>query len=73
MYKKSIVEIPDAIPFSLPLVMYVLGSADLGQTLLLWMGIVCFGSFVFSVNGINAGHHHPEVFHDGDETRFETR
>lgn len=63
----------DLVPFTVPLVMYVLGAsgADLWYVLRVWLAIVCGSSFVFVFVGLNAGHHHPEVFQDGDALRLD--
>lgn len=39
----------------------------MGAILFLW--IIVVGSVYFSVVGVNAAHHHPEIFHDGDAPR----
>lgn len=58
----------DLIPFALPVTMYFFGNsnADVFVVIKMWLTIVCLSSFMFALTGLNAGHHHPEVFHDGD-------
>ncbi|CAG9854815.1 unnamed protein product [Phyllotreta striolata] len=53
----------------LPICMYIFGTQSLFHTLLLWEVILSVGSFVFTAIGLNAAHHHPDVFHDGDTPR----
>lgn len=68
--KDNLISVADLIPFSVPLAMYTLGWADgLADVLKVWAGILLLGSFLFTVTGIHAGHHHPEAFHDGDVAR----
>ncbi|XP_059471566.1 cytochrome b5-related protein-like [Neocloeon triangulifer] len=63
----------DLIPLIIPLVMLRYApEGHIISTLLLWVTIVLSGSFVFAVVGINAAHHHPEIFHDGDTPREDT-
>lgn len=62
----------DLIPFALPVTMYFFGGSNAGILVVLkiWLSIVCLSSFMFASTGLNAGHHHPEVFHDGDAIRL---
>ncbi|GJQ73722.1 hypothetical protein Trydic_g14056 [Trypoxylus dichotomus] len=62
----------DLIPYILPLFMYFFGNQTLVDTLVMWNAIILCASFIFSAIGINAAHHHPEIFHDGDAPRKET-
>jgi len=55
------------IPLSLPLAMYYFGNPDLLLVLKHWVIITAFCSFTVGVVGLNAGHHHPDVAHEGDE------
>lgn len=55
------------IPLALPLAMFYLGEPDLSIVLKFWMIIVCMCSFMVGVVGLNAGHHHPDVAHEGDQ------
>ncbi|KRT86117.1 hypothetical protein AMK59_2648 [Oryctes borbonicus] len=62
----------DLIPYILPLVMYFFGNQTVTNTIVMWNVVVLCGSFIFTAVGINAAHHHPEIFHDGDTPRKET-
>lgn len=64
--------LPEMLPFTVPMVMYVFGDATAGLwcVIRIWLAIVCCSSFLFGWTAINAGHHHPEVFHDGDALRY---
>ena len=55
------------IPFVLPLTMYYFGRADINIVFKLWMTTELICSFLLGVIGLNAGHHHPDVAHEGDE------
>ncbi|PSN47104.1 hypothetical protein C0J52_16014 [Blattella germanica] len=46
-----------------------LSGACFYNTFIIWLWMVFTGSFFFSLNGFNAAHHHPDVFHDGDKPR----
>lgn len=61
----------ELLPFTVPAMMYVFGSEAIGLWYVwrVWLAIVCCSSFMFGWIALNAGHHHPEVFHDGDAPR----
>lgn len=70
--KESKISLSDLIPFTLPVAMYLLGDgSNVGVYVVIkmWLIIVCLSSFMFALTGLNAGHHHPDVFHDGDAIR----
>lgn len=70
MVKENLITIADFIPFTLPAAMYFFGqSNDILTIFKLWMIIICTSSFLFTITGIHAGHHHPLAFHDGDIAR----
>ncbi|BES95744.1 Hypothetical protein NTJ_08553 [Nesidiocoris tenuis] len=58
----------ELIPLTLPGAMVFFG-VPITSALMWWNVITIIGSFCFSVVGINAAHHHPELLHDGDEPR----
>lgn len=55
----------DFIPFVVPVIMYLLGGNGFLDALKMYLAIIAFGGFYFSVIGINASHH-AEVLHDVD-------
>ncbi|XP_058816332.1 cytochrome b5-related protein-like, partial [Topomyia yanbarensis] len=57
----------DMIAFALPTFMYLVDSSSVLNVLKLWFFIVLVASFAFALIGLNAAHHHPEIFHSGDE------
>ena len=59
----------DLIPLALPVTMYYLGKPDILLVMKLWITIIGFSSFLFGFVGLNAGHHEPTNFHEGDEVR----
>jgi len=59
----------DIIAFSLPVLMYFVTGAPLSLVLKQWLFIVLAGSFFFGIIGLNAAHHDPEIYHDGDALR----
>ncbi|RZB40751.1 Cyt-b5 and/or FA desaturase domain containing protein [Asbolus verrucosus] len=62
----------DFVPYTLPLAMYLVGGQSLLASLWMWTFIVFVASFHFSAVGLNAAHHHPDIFHDGDAPRSDT-
>ena len=58
------------IPFSLPLVMFYLGKPEIILVLKLWAIINASCSFMVGLVGLNVGHHHPDVTHEGDEIEW---
>ncbi|XP_011307348.1 cytochrome b5-related protein isoform X1 [Fopius arisanus] len=58
----------DAVPFIIPSLMFF-ATGDLPITFKYWMLIIGVGSFVFHAIGLNGAHHHPDIFHDGDNAR----
>ncbi|XP_015115059.1 cytochrome b5-related protein [Diachasma alloeum] len=61
-------EFRDVVPFIIPISMF-LATGNLSQALCDWILIVGVASFIFHVIGLNAAHHHPDIFHDGDNPR----
>lgn len=58
------------VPFVIPACMLVCG-APLLTTVVMWTWILMSSSVVFGFIGFNAGHHHPDLFHDGDAPRVD--
>lgn len=68
--RKCDFHLDDFLPFIIPLTMYVFGGTDDVNTLLkYWLLSMFVSSFNFSVIGLNVGHHHPEIVHEGDKLR----
>lgn len=64
----------DFIPLLLPLAMFLLGNSsftlmNILSILIIWNVIIIIGSFTYSVIAVNAGHHGPEITHEGDEIK----
>lgn len=72
VFDKNIMAWDDAIPLILPIAMYTMTGASLGQTIAYWLLIVMVASFSFGAIGLNAAHHHPEITHEGDAIRPDT-
>lgn len=61
----------EVLPITHPLVMYMFGGENTFlDAMKMYALIIVFGSFIFSVIALNAGHHHPDILHDGDKIRF---
>ncbi|XP_076163345.1 cytochrome b5-related [Ptiloglossa arizonensis] len=58
-------EFRDAVPFFLPVLMSFF-APSVSIAFKFWLLIILAASFVFSMIGFNAAHHHPDIFHDGD-------
>lgn len=59
----------DLLVFVLPTVMYICGNSNIWVVIEVWLFILVLSSFVYSFVAINAGHHHTEIFHEGDELK----
>ncbi|KAJ9587921.1 hypothetical protein L9F63_018647, partial [Diploptera punctata] len=59
----------DLLPLVLPVLMMMYSGAGLHVVFSMWMWIILVSSFVFGFIGLNAAHHHPDIFHDGDTPR----
>lgn len=69
--KKDVLLLEDLIPFVVPLTMYLFGGDyTLYETLTMYAIMLIFSGLVLGVIIMRVGHHHPEVFHDGDPVRY---
>lgn len=59
----------DLVPFTLPVLMYLLGNPNILIVLKFWLFIITMASLMYGIVALNAGHHHNEIFHDGDELK----
>ncbi|XP_045494029.1 cytochrome b5-related protein-like [Colias croceus] len=57
----------DLIGLLLPLCMYEISGCSLYDSIYTWLWINCTASYIVFTIGINAAHHHPDIFKDGDE------
>lgn len=55
------------MPALLPAAMFAFGKPDLLAVASTWSFIIFCGSFFFGAIGLNAGHHHPDIIHEGDD------
>ncbi|XP_017782408.1 PREDICTED: uncharacterized protein LOC108566841 [Nicrophorus vespilloides] len=60
---------PLLIKFILPLAMYIFTEQTCLASFGMWNFIILVSSAIFGTIGLNAAHHHPEIFHDGDAVR----
>ncbi|XP_055372163.1 cytochrome b5-related protein-like [Condylostylus longicornis] len=67
--KQNVFYYDDIIAFTLPLAMYLTTGGTLYIVLKTWILIILGASFIFSLIGLNAAHHHPDIHHDGDVMR----
>ncbi|XP_054741864.1 cytochrome b5-related protein [Anastrepha obliqua] len=59
----------DILPLSIPLAIFLLSDLSLLLSLRQWLFITMIASFAFCVIGLNAAHHDPEIYHEGDANR----
>lgn len=57
------------IPFMIPTLTYTFGGQPFIDTMLIWSWIILIASTHFAIVGVNAAHHRPDIFHDGDSPR----
>lgn len=62
-------EMSDCFPLIVPISMVLFGTMNVLVVLRIWLEIVMVSSFAFGLIGLNAGHHHPDVIHEGDKLR----
>lgn len=55
------------IGLSVPLAMFYVGQRDIFLVLKLWFIALSTCSFLLGALALNAGHHHPDVYHEGDQ------
>lgn len=67
---QNLFELCDCMPLIVPASMVLLGNSDVTVVLRMWLQIIMVSSFTFGLIGLNAGHHHPDVLHEGDQLRF---
>nr|CAI5867195.1 unnamed protein product [Callosobruchus analis] len=79
-YVKLIIQIlllRERLPFSvvLPLTVLAVMAVSAGQSFIfcttMFAWIITTSSICFGIIGVNAAHHHPDIFHDGDTPRSE--
>jgi len=61
----------DFIPFILPLFLYMTTGAPVLLIVKKWMLMIIASSFIFHLIGLNAAHHDPKIYHEGDATRVD--
>lgn len=61
----------DLLTLTIPLAMYVGSGGSAGVLLCIrqWLAMIAISSFSFCVIGLNAAHHDPEIYHEGDAFR----
>lgn len=63
--------VDELLPFVIPATMYAFGGDhSLADALKQFLIVILSGGFMFMIIGANAGHHHPEIVHDGDKIRW---
>jgi hypothetical protein len=72
MDKRQKFSYQEFIPLTIPLAMILFGGLSVSflnivHIVLVWQAIIATGSFFYSVVAVNAGHHGPDLVHQGDE------
>lgn len=57
------------LPFTIPLLSWIITGKSIAICLVMYIWIIVIASIHFGIVGLNAAHHHPDIFHDGDATR----
>lgn len=68
--KKNLFQSSDLVPLIVPLAMIVFGNPNPFTVFKVWTQIILANSFIFHLIGLNAGHHHPDIVHEGDKIRY---
>ncbi|XP_046618259.1 cytochrome b5-related protein-like [Neodiprion virginianus] len=63
-------ELRDAVPFLIPTLMCFVAPPL--TAFITWAKVIFIASCHFSLVGLNAAHHHPDIYHDGDARREDT-
>ncbi|KAJ8980971.1 hypothetical protein NQ317_013425 [Molorchus minor] len=58
-------------PLPFPFFMFLTTGESLGYCFLMFLWTTVVSSTYFGIVGLNAAHHHPDIFHDGDSPRPE--
>ncbi|KAJ8937273.1 hypothetical protein NQ318_005671 [Aromia moschata] len=56
------------LPFTVPILMVAI-TKEVTYVVIMFLWIIVVSSIHFGVVGLNAAHHHPDIFHDGDTPR----
>lgn len=65
--KENEFKLDHLLTFVLPSTMYFVGRSDALVVLKLWLITITVTSFLVGLIGTTSGHHHPMVYHEGDE------
>ncbi|KAJ8929856.1 hypothetical protein NQ314_017461 [Rhamnusium bicolor] len=57
------------LPFSVPALMFFITRESALFCAIMFLWIIITSSIQFGLVGLNAAHHHPDIFHDGDASR----
>lgn len=71
--KTNLFQTSDLVSLTVPLAMLIFGNSNSFTVFKLWLQIILANSFIFHLIGLNAGHHHPDLVHDGDKIRLVLR
>lgn len=59
----------DLLPLALPSSMFLLGKTNIWIAIKMWLFIIFLCSLMYGFLSVNAGHHHTQVFHEGDDLK----
>jgi hypothetical protein len=67
--KEKAFDVVVLLPFSVLALMVVFSGGDIVFSSVMFFWVQLSGSLHFGAVGVNAAHHHPDIFHDGDTPR----
>lgn len=69
LLKSNVMHWHDVVALTLPLSMLIFSQLTLFEITQRWLFLNLVASFCFAAIGLNAAHHEPEIYHDGDANR----
>lgn len=66
-HTKESFKLDHLLSFALPALMFLLGNSDIISVTKIWLITISVTSFLMGFIGTTSGHHHPKVYHEGDE------
>lgn len=58
------------LAYAVPFFVYTITRQPIITCALFFLWTILIGGLHFSIIGVNAAHHHPDIFHDGDAYRY---
>lgn len=58
------------LPYTVPILAHIVTQQSISLCAMFFFWTILTGGLYFSFVGVNAAHHHPDIFHDGDASRY---